>query len=75
MAFKRRAIATDISPIPKPEDGRIAFDFVSQGDLGNPKVDILTPFGNLTDLIDSSKETLKTLKEVGKSLLKGLFGK
>ena len=56
-------------------DGLIAFDFVSQGDLGDPKVDVLTPFGNLSDLLDQGKETLETLKDVGKSLLKGLFGK
>lgn len=58
---------------PAMRDGRIAFDFVSKGDLGDPKVDILTPFGNLTELIDQGKETIETLKDVGKSLLKGLF--
>ena len=60
---------------PAMRDGRIAFDFVSQGDLGDPKVDVLTPFGNLSDLLDQGKETIETLKDVGKSLLKGLFGK
>ncbi len=60
---------------PAMKDGHIAFDFVSKGSMGDPKVDILTPFGNLSDLLDQGKETIETLKEVGKSLLKGLFGK
>ncbi len=60
---------------PAMRDGRIAFDFVSKGDLGKPKVDIITPFGNLTELIDQGKQTIESLKDVGKSLLKGLFGK
>lgn len=60
---------------PAMRDGRIAFDFVSQGDLGKPKVDIITPFGNLAELIDQGKQTIESLKDVGKSLLKGLFGK
>jgi len=66
---------TELVLQPAMKEGRIAFDFVSKGDLGDPKVDILTPFGSLTDLLDQGKDTLKTLKEVGKSLLKGLFGK
>lgn len=66
---------TDLVLQPAMRDGHIAFDFVSKGDLGDPKVDILTPFGNLSDLLDQGKETIKTLKDVGKSLLKGLFGK
>ncbi|NOY00728.1 MAG: hypothetical protein GXP30_13515 [Verrucomicrobia bacterium] len=60
---------------PAMKDGHIAFDFVSKGNMGDPKVDILTPFGNLSELLDQGKETIETLKEVGKSLLKGLFGK
>lgn len=66
---------TELVLQPAMRDGRIAFDFVSEGDLGDPEVDILTPFGNLSDLIDQGKETIKNLKDVGKSLLKGLFGK
>lgn len=60
---------------PAMKENRIAFDFVSKGSLGNPKVDIITPFGNLTELIDQGKRTIENLKDVGKSLLKGLFGK
>ncbi len=65
---------TDLVLQPAMRNGRIAFDFLSEGDMGDPDVDILTPFGNLSDLIDQGKETIKNLKDVGKSLLKGLFG-
>ena len=60
---------------PVLQDGRVVLEVVSQGDLSRPKVDIVTAFGNLTDVIKSGKDSLKMLEEAGKSLLKGLFGK
>ncbi|MBL9155027.1 MAG: hypothetical protein JNK37_21275 [Verrucomicrobiales bacterium] len=59
---------------PVTKDGRLALEFTSSGDLAKPKADIVTPLGNLSEVIDTGKETIKTLEEVGKSLLKGLFG-
>lgn len=60
---------------PLMEEGRLAIQFTSKGDLANPKADIVTPFGNLSEVIKGGKDTLKTLEDVGKSLLKNLFGK
>ncbi|MCB1086652.1 MAG: hypothetical protein KDM63_06375 [Verrucomicrobiae bacterium] len=60
---------------PVIQDGKLTIQFTSQGDLAKPKADIVTPFGNLSEVIDTGKATLKTLEEAGKSLLKGLFGK
>lgn len=57
------------------KDGRISIRFVSEGDLKHPKADIVTPLGNLTDIISKGKETLNSLKDVGKKLLEGLFQK
>ena len=47
------------------KDGRISIEFISSGDLGKPKVDVVTPFGTLGDL----KQTFDGLKDA----LKGLF--
>lgn len=55
------------------KDGRISIRFVSEGDLKHPKADIVTPLGNLTDVIRKGKETLNQLKDVGKKLLENLF--
>lgn len=48
------------------KDGRIAIEFVSTGDLGNPKVDVVTPFGTLGDL----KQTFDGIKDAFKGLFK-----
>ena len=60
---------------PVTEEGKLTIQFTSRGDLAKPKADIITPFGNLSEVIDTGKDTLKTLEEAGKSLLKNLFGK
>lgn len=52
---------------PVMTDGKIAIGFISVGDLSDPKADIVTPFGKLTEL----KDTLDGLKDA----FKGLFGK
>lgn len=63
---------TILSPL--KTDDRIALEVVSQGDLGNPKADIITPLGNLTEVIDTGKMLKDSLEEAGKSFLKGLLG-
>ena len=64
----------DLVMSPVMQNGKIVLEVVSQGDMGRPKVDVVTAFGNLTDVIKNSKDSLKVLEEAGKSLLKGLFG-
>lgn len=59
---------------PVKQDGRLAFNYTSKGDLSDPKADILTPFGSLTEVMSGGKDTLKDLEKAGKALLKGLFG-
>ncbi len=54
---------------PAMEDGRISLHFVSQGDMGNPKADIMTPFGNLSTVIEEGKRAINDIKDA----LKGLF--
>ena len=65
----------DLVLSPVMQDGRIVLDIVSRGDMGDPDVDVVTAFGNLTDVLKTGKDSLKVLEEAGKSLLKGLFGK
>lgn len=65
----------DLVLSPVMRDGRIAIDVVSRGDFSKPQADVVTPLGNLSDVLDTGKKSLKTLEEAGKSLLKGLFGK
>ena len=56
---------------PVMDNGRISLKLVSEGDMSEPKVDLVTGFGKLSDL----KDVGGGLKDVGESLLKGLFGK
>lgn len=60
---------------PVKKEGKLTIRFTSEGDLANPRADIVTPFGNLSEVIETGKDTLKTLEEAGKSLLKNLFGR
>lgn len=48
------------------KDGLIALEFVSDGDMSKPKVDLVTPFGTLSEL----KDTVDDLKDAFKSLFK-----
>lgn len=61
-----------MSPLMK--DDRLTVEFSSKGDLSSPKVDLVTPLGDLSDVIGTSKDALKGLEEVGKSLLDNLLG-
>ena len=55
---------------PVMDNGRITLKIVSEGDMSEPKVDLVTGFGKLSDL----KEVGDGLKDLGKGLLKGLLG-
>jgi len=59
----------DVVLSPVKRDGRLAFDFSSTGDMRDPDADVVTPFGNLGDMMESGKKTLNEIKGV----LKGFF--
>lgn len=60
-----------LSPLMKEE--RLTVEFSSKGDLSSPKVDLVTPLGDLSEVLGTGKEALKGLEEVGKSLLDSLL--
>ncbi len=50
--------------------------FKSSGDVGNPNVTAVTPFGDIADILNNPKsDTMKTLEDTAKSLLDSLLGK
>lgn len=59
---------------PLMRDGRLVIEISSRGDLAEPEVDLVTPMGNLSDIIGTGKSTIKSLEGLGKGLLKGLLG-
>lgn len=61
-----------LSPVMR--DGKLAIEVSSKGDLSKPKVDLVTPLGNLSDVLGTSKDTIDSLEKTGKALLKNLFG-
>ncbi|MCB1230444.1 MAG: hypothetical protein KDN19_09270 [Verrucomicrobiae bacterium] len=62
-----------MSPVMK--DGQLTIEVSSKGDLSKPKVDLVTPLGNLSEVLGVSKDTMDSLEKTGKALLKNLFGK
>ncbi len=64
----------DMVLAPVKKGNRIVLDVVSEGDMSKPKADIVTPFGNLSEVIGGGKDTVDSLEKVGKDLLKGLLG-
>lgn len=65
----------DIVLSPVKRGDTIILDVISQGDMSDPKADIATPFGNLSEMIGGSKDAIDDLEKVGKSLLDSLLGK
>ncbi len=59
---------------PLMRDGRLVIEISSEGDLSEPTVDLVTPLGNLSDIIGTGKTTIKSLEDVGKGLLKNVLG-
>ncbi len=60
---------------PVMEDGRIRLGFRSSGEMGDPKVDLVTRLGSISDVLSlKDSESLEQLKTQGKQLLEGLKG-
>lgn len=59
--------------IPITKEDRIHLQVISRGDLSDPKPDLVTPIGNLRELIQGSGNTLKNLKEFGRGFLDGVL--
>jgi hypothetical protein len=57
------------------QDDFLVIRFSSKGDLGNPEVTALTPFGDVGNLLKVPDKTLEDLSQQADKLLKGLFGK
>lgn len=57
------------------QDDFLVLRFSSKGDLGNPEVAALTPFGDVSSLLKVPDKTLEDLSQQADKLLKGLFGK
>ena len=58
----------------RDENDLIRLKVVSEGDLSDPKADILTPIGKLSERVQDGKDAVDSIEKNLKSIRDSLFG-